>query len=178
MKNFRRTALCCAAVVVASQASARDIVEDFTDGMGNAMFDSELSYDFGTATDFTGFGDTSDLFVGELWLYADLVTVSVNSLMAGEHIESVTVEWVDFCGPACTEFTVTGMNGSASQFNAAVGASETWTLGMGDLGEPVVDFSLSSFEGRIDRITVTVVPAPAGLALLAPLGLGATRRRR
>jgi hypothetical protein len=162
---------------IAGSASARVIVEDFSDGMGGAAFDAELTYDFGTTSDFTGSLDTNDLFPGNLWLYADAVSVTVNSLSAGEYIESVEVEWVDFCGVACTTFGVSGATSSATQFNALVGSTEIWSLSTADIGEEIEEFSLSSFEGRIDRITVNVVPAPASATLL--LGsLVALRRKR
>lgn len=175
------TALAASAAIAATaNAGARLIVEDFTDGMGGAAFDSELNWDFGTTTDFTGGLDTNDLFLGELNLYADLATVSVNSLAAGEFIDVVEVTWTDFCGTGCTEFTVNGVMGaSATQGNVNIGTQESWTLSSGDLGGEAIDtFELSSFEGRIDRVEIRILPTPSAAALLGLGGLVITRRRR
>jgi hypothetical protein len=168
-----------AAFATAANAGARLIVEDFTDGMGGAAFDSELNWDFGTATDFTGGLDTHDLFVGELYMYADLATVSVNSLAAGEFIDVIEVTWTDFCGVGCTQFTVNGIMGaSASQGNVNIGTIESWTLSSADIGEAIDTFELSSFEGRIERVEIRILPTPSTAALVGLGGLVATRRRR
>ena len=176
------TVLFAAALGTASSADAgiRTITEDFTDGMGGAAFDPELTFDFGTATDFTGTGDTNDLNVGELFLFADLVTVTLNTGDPSEYIESVEVDWVDFCGPGCTNLSVESVMGSvAGVGNSVVSAPETVMLSTSDVGgEQIQSFALSSFEGRIDQITVSVAPAPGALGALAIGGLVAVRRRR
>ena len=163
----------------ASNAGVRAITEDFTDGMGGAAYNSELTYDFGTDTDFAGF-DTHDLYAGELNLWSDLVNVSVNSLGANEYIDAVSVTWTDFCGIGCTEITAYGlMSGSMTIGNADVGSQESFTITSADLGgQWISSFDLSSFEGRIERIDIRVVPAPTSLAMLGLGGLAAARRRR
>lgn len=165
-------------LTTSAAAGSRLIVEDFDNGSGVAAFDPELTFDFGTSSDFTGNLDTNDLFLGELNLYSDLVTVTVNSLIAGESINSVSVTWTDFCGVGCTNFGILGMGSSASVGNALVGTQETFTLTAADIGASIDSFTLSSFEGRIDRVLVEVVPAPGVLALLGFGAMGAARRRR
>jgi len=169
-----------AMIASSAHAGARLIIEDFTDGMGGAAFDDGLNYDFGTATDFTGSLDTHDLFLGELNLYADLVTVTLNTLDPSEYIDVVEVTWTDFCAVGCTQFSVHGeMGATESQGNVNVGTIESWTLSTADvMGQDITSFTLSSFEGRIERIEVRVLPAPGSLAGLGALGLLATRRRR
>ena len=150
---------------LAGFSHARIIHEDF-DGAG---FNAELNFDFGTDTDFTGGLDTHDHIDGVLWLYADLATISVNSLGAGESIESVSVSWTDFCGIGCTNLELFGVSSSIAMSNSSVGSFETVMLSEFDLGEAITHFTISSFEGRIEAITINIVPPPASIALL---GLG------
>ncbi len=167
-----------AAALTASLAAANVIVEDFDDGMGNAAFDAALNYDF--SSDFTGGGDTNDLFLGELNLYSDLVNITLAAPMPGEYIEMVEVTWTDFCGLGCTNLTIYGaMGGTATVGNLDIAGSETVMLSSADIGgQQITSFDLSSFEGRIDSIRVYTVPTPGALALLGLGGLGVTRRRR
>ncbi|MFG0246651.1 MAG: hypothetical protein ACF8MF_11450 [Phycisphaerales bacterium JB052] len=169
MKKMNRIVAISSLIAIAGNASARLIIEDFLDDMGGAAFDAELEYSFQ--------GGSWDLLPGELNLWPETVDISVNSLTAGEYIESVEVQWTDFCGIGCTSIEVFGATSTATQFNAAVGSSETWTLSTGDIGEEILGFSLSSFEGRFDRITINVVPAPASIVVLMG-GLVTVRRRR
>lgn len=167
-----------AAALATSFASAGIIVEDFDDGMGNAAYDAALNYDF--SSDFTGGGDTHDLFLGELNLWSDLVNISLASPMPGEYIEMVEVTWTDFCGEGCTNLSIYGaMGGFANVGNADIQGSETVMLSSADIGgEQITSFDLSSFEGRIDSIRVFTVPAPGAMALLGLGGLAAARRYR
>lgn len=178
-KRVKRCRSIAAAIVaggLAVSAQAREIYEDFFDANGLAAFDPELMYDFGTDSDFTGSLDTHDLFPGELWLYADRVTIGVGSLGAGEYIESVTVTWTDFCGLGCTQLEVFGGSGTAAVGNGIVGVAETVTLSVQDIGGPIDFFALSSSEGRIEEFRVNIVPAPsAGVLLL--MGSVLARRR-
>lgn len=160
----------CSMIALSSGVHARTIVEDFLDGMGGAAYDTELDYAYNT-------GDFWDLFPGELNLYPATANITVNSLVAGEYIESVEVVWTDFCGLGCTSLEIYGATSSATQFNTSVSTQETWTLSTGDIGEEILGFSLHSFEGRIEQITVNIVPAPASASLLLG-GLLAIRRRR
>ena len=159
---------------VAGLSQARVIVEDF-DGPG---FNMELDFDFGTDTDFTGGGDTHDLIDGVLWQYSDLATVTVNSLLPGEWIESVEVTWTDYCGIGCTELEVFGASDNALFGNMMVGTQEVVLATAGDLGEPITHFTISSFEGHFEGITINIVPAPSSLALLSMGGLMLRRPRR
>lgn len=169
--NTARTLAALALAGLATSASARLIIEDF-DG---ADFNPELTFDF--SSDFTG-GDTSDHVDGILWLYADLADISVNSLGPDEWIASVEVTWTDFCGLGCTNLELLGDNNSFNIGNADIAGSETVFASMADLGEPITNFTISSFEGRIERVVVDVVPTPSALALLGMGGLAAVRRRR
>lgn len=170
MKHTKNLVAAFALLTVAGSAQARTIVEDFLDDMGGAAYDAELDYSFND-------GGFWDLFPGELNLYPATATISVNSLMAGEYIESVEVQWTDFCGLGCTSLSIFGANSTATQFNATVSSPEIWTLSTADIGEEILGFALQSNEGRIDRITVNIVPAPASATLLLG-GLVAIRRRR
>ena len=136
--------------------STRIIVEDFLNGAGAAAFDTELHYDFSTFRDFSGVFDVYDLFPGELWLYPDMVVVRVNSIGPGEYIESVAVDWVDLCGVGCSSFSVQGPALVATVFNTDVGVPEHQFLSTADVSGNIQFFILSSYEVRIDRITVTV----------------------
>jgi hypothetical protein len=164
--------------LVAASTQARVIHEDFRDDAGGPAFNPELTFDFGTATDFTGGADTHDLFAGELWLYADLVTVSVNSLAADEYIESVEVSWTDFCGVGCTIIQAVGATSNLALTNTVVGSTEIRSISSMDLGENIEFFRLSSFEGRMNKLTINVVPSPSALGMLGLGGLFAARRRR
>jgi len=157
---------------------ARVIHEDFDDGFGGAAYDAELTFDFGTSTDFTGGGDTNDLFPGVQWMYADLATITVNSLAPGEYIESVEVNWTDFCGTGCTTLEIFGAGSSMQVVNSLIGSPESVALSDFDLGAPIDYFTLSSFEGQFVDIWVTVVPTPSSLALLGFAGIASIRRRR
>lgn len=161
---MRATTLTSALIVatLASNSLARIITEDF-DGMD---FNPELTFDFGTDSDFTGGNDTSDHMDGVLWLYADRATVTVNSLAAGESIQSVSVTWTDFCGIGCTVLELFGDSDNALIDNSIVGSAETVTLTVDDLGEPITSFQISSFEGRFEEISINIVPTPASTALL------------
>lgn len=169
--NITRTLTTLAFAGLVSNASARLIIEDF-DG---ADFNPELSFDF--SSDFTDF-DTSDHMDGVLWLYADLAEITVTTLGPSEWIESVEVTWTDFCGLGCTNLELLGDNGSFNIGNADVPGSETVFASMSDLGEQINSFTLSSFEGRIERVVVDVVPTPSALAMLGMGGLAIARRRR
>ena len=178
---MRTASISIAAILIAGLAApsqAREIYEDFICFCGGPIFDIELDYDFGTDSDFSGGTDTWDLFTGELYLYPELVNITVNSLAAGEYIDSIEVMWTDFCGIGCTELEVIGANGSVSVSNSTVSMLETVTLTRDDLGEDIESFSLSSFEGRIEEFRVTVLPTPGTLALLGLGGLFAIRRQR
>lgn len=164
--------------VIAASTQARVIHEDFRDMAGGPAFDPELTFDFGTASDFTGGGDTNDLFAGALWLYSDLVTVSVNTLAADEYIESVEVSWTDFCGLGCTNLEVFGATTSLNAPNMDVSSTEIITLTSLDLGESIEYFTLSSFEGRMNKLTINIVPTPSALGMLGLGGLVIARRRR
>lgn len=159
---------------IAGVSNARVIVEDF-DG---ADFNPELNFDFGTDTDFTGGGDTHDHIDGVLWMYADLATVTVNSLLPGEWIESVEVTWTDFCGVGCTALELFGDSDNALFDNNLVGSQETVLGTVDDLGEPITHFTLSSFEGRFEMVTVNIVPNASSMALFGVGGLLIARRRR
>lgn len=176
--TFRRSVITMTAAVacLGAAAQAREIFEDFLDGSGGAAFDPELSYDFGTDTDFTGVLDTHDLFPGELWLYADLVTVNVSSLAGGEYIRSVVVTWTDNCGIGCTQLEIFGASSSAMLGNTDVSVTQTVSLSTADIGEPILYFTLSSYEGRIDEFRVTVVPTPS-IAVMMLMGTLFARRR-
>ena len=165
----------CAIVSVAVASNASDgrvIVEDF-DGAG---FNPELTFDF--SSDFTGEGDTSDHMDGVLWLYSDLADVSVNTLAPGEWIESVEVTWTDFCGTGCTNLEIFGLNNSLAIGNTDIAGSETVLLTSVDIGESIQHFTISSFEGRIEEVVVTVVPTPGPLALVGVGALAMIRRKR
>lgn len=168
--NITRTLAALALAGLATSTSARLIIEDF-DG---ADFNPELTFDF--SSDFGG--NTSDHIDGVLWLYADLADISVNSLGPDEWIASVEVTWTDFCGLGCTNLELLGDNNSFNIANMDVQGSETVFASMADLGEPITNFTLSSFEGRMERIVIDVVPTPSALALLGLGGLAAARRRR
>ena len=166
------TITCALAIAaVAGISNARIIHEDFLCFCGGPIFDIELDYDFGTDTDFTGSLDMYDLFAGELWLYSDLTTVTVNTLAPDEWIESIEITWTDACGIGCTELEVFGDTMSLIAPNTVVSQTEVVTLTTADLGEQIRYFTLSSFEGRIDEFTVTVVPTPASALLLGLAGL-------
>ncbi|MBO6514116.1 MAG: hypothetical protein JJ974_09145 [Phycisphaerales bacterium] len=169
--NTTRTAAALALAGLATSSTARLIIEDF-DG---ADFNPELNFDF--SSDFTDF-DTSDHMDGVLWLYSDLADITVTTLGPGEWIESVEVTWTDFCGLGCTNLELLGDNNSFNIGNADVQGSETVFASMADLGEPITNFTISSFEGRIERIVVDVVPAPSALGFLSLAGLAVARRRR
>lgn len=178
---MRITTLTTASILLSGFAvptQAREIHEDFICFCGGPIFDLELEYDFGTDSDFSGGTDTWDLFTGELYLYPELVNITVNSLVAGEYIDSIEVMWTDFCGVGCTEFEIFGANGSVSVSNSTVSMLETVTLTRDDLGEDIQSFSLSSFEGRIEEFRVTILPTPAPVVSLGLMGLLAIRRRR
>ncbi len=173
--------MCVVVGAAAATVNGQVIMEDFVDGGGGAAFDPGLSYDFGTATDFTGVLDHHDLFPGALWLYADSVNVRAIGLAADEYIESVEVTWEDFCFPPCTTLTINGELGATASVTASqTSVIETWVLSTSDIGgERITSFDLSSFEGRIDSINVRIAPAPAGSLALAGLGgFIALRRRR
>jgi len=158
----------------AGMSNARVVVEDF-DG---ADFNPELTFDFGTDTDFTGGGDTHDHIDGVLWMYADLATVTVNSLLAGEWIQSVEVTWTDFCGVGCTALELFGDSDNALFDNNLVGSQEIVLGTVDDLGEPITHFTLSSFEGRFEKVVVNIVPSPSSMALFGVGGLLIVRRKR
>ena len=166
-----------AVVGMTGVANARVIVEDFT-----GTHQLELSYDFGTGTDFSGPnpGDDNDFFPGVLWLYPDLVTVTVTSLEAWEYIESVEVTWTDWDGLGRTKLTAyDSLLGNASVVHSATGVPETVMLSTLDLGGENIDyFTLESWEAEIDRIVITIVPSPSSVVLLGFGGLIAVRRRR
>lgn len=168
------------ALTVAAAANCsigRMIHEDFFGATGAGEFDTELNFDFGTDSDFSGF-DTHDLFSGELWLYADLTTITVNTLAPDEWIESIAVTWTDFCGIGCTNLEVFGDTMSLASPNTVVSQTEVVTLTSGDLGEQIRSFSLSSFEGRMDEFTVTIVPTPASSTLLGAAAILMFSRRK
>ena len=174
--NIKATLL--AISVIAASTQARVIHEDFRDMAGGPAFDPELTFDFGTDTDFTGGGDTNDLFAGALWLYSDLVTVSVNSLAPDEYIESVEVSWTDFCGIGCTIIQAVGATTDLALANTVVSSTETRSISSMDLGENIEFFRLSSFEGRMNKLTINIVPSPSALSMLGLGGLVIARRRR
>lgn len=173
---FMHLSTITSALVLASLSGyshARIIHEDF-DGPG---FHSELNFDFGTDTDFAGF-DTHDHIDGVLWMYADLASITVNSLGAGESIESISVSWTDFCGIGCTNFELFGATDNVLMSNTTVGSFETVMLSEGDLGEAITHFTISSFEGRMEGITIHIVPAPASIALLGLASVLVIPRRK
>ena len=106
--------------------------------------------------------------------------MTLNTGDPSEYIETVEVSWTDFCGVDCTNLSVQGVMGSAASVgNSVVSSPETVMLSTTDVGgEEIQSFALSSFEGRIDQITVSVAPAPGALGALAIGGLVAVRRRR
>lgn len=170
MHNIKTLGATCVLLAVSGSVNARTIVEDFLDGMGGAAYDTELDYSFND-------GDFWGLLPGELNLYPATANITVNSLVAGEYIESVEVVWTDFCGLGCTSIEIYGASSTATQFNTTVGSQETWVLSTADIGEEILGFALDSNEGRIERITVNIVPAPASVSLLLG-GLLAIRRQR
>jgi len=174
---MRATTFASAVILAAFAHSslARVITEDFDD----ADFNPELTFDFGTDSDFTGVSDTSDHIDGVLWLYADLATVTVNSLAPGEFIQSVRVTWTDSCGVGCTALELLGDSNTVLIANSLVSQTETVTLSIDDLGEPITSFEISSFEGRFEEISINIVPTPASTALLglATIFLLPLRRR-
>ncbi len=164
--------------LIAASTQARVIHEDFRDDAGGPAYNPELTFDFGTDTDFTGGGDTHDLFAGALWLYSDLVTVSVNTLAPDEYIESVEVSWTDFCGLGCTIIQAVGETTDLALANTVVSSTETRSISSMDLGENIEFFRLSSFEGRMNKLTINIVPTPSALGMLGMGGLLIARRRR
>ena len=159
-----------------AHAGVRVIEEDFLSLDGGAIFDDRLTYDF--SSDFSGGNDLNQLLPGELNLFPDEAMITVNDLAPGEYIQSVEVIWMDFCGIGCTTLEVFGATTSVSESNMITGEPEPVFLDADDLGENITSFSLSSFEGAIELITVTVVPAPGSVAALGLGGLCLTRRRR
>jgi hypothetical protein len=168
-ENAMRTSTITIALIFAALTGlshARIIHEDFFGSTGDAEYDSELNFDFGTDSDFAGF-DSHDLFAGQLWLYADLTTVTVNTMGIDEWIQSIELTWTDNCGLGCTNIELFGDTMNLITPNTVVGQTETIFLTDADLGEQIRYFSLSSFEGRIDEFTLTIVPTPASASLLA-----------
>jgi len=153
MNHINAVAATCALISLTGSVHARTIVEDFLDGMGGAAYDAELDYAFNT-------GDFWDLFPGELNLYPATANITVNSLVAGEYIESVEVVWTDFCGLGCTSLEIYGASSSATQFNTSVSTQETWTLSTADIGEEILGFSLHSLRVVLSGSRSTSCPHP------------------
>jgi hypothetical protein len=167
-----------ALTVVVGSSQGRVIHEDFLCFCGGPIFDFELSYDFGTEMDFTGSLDSYDLFTGELWLYSDRTTVTVNTLAPDEYIESIEIMWTDFCEIGCTAIELVGATDNYRVENTLTGSLETVLVTHEDLGEEILSFSIESYEGRVEEFRVTVVPTQSAFALLCLGGTLLLSRRR